>query len=175
MLSLAEWDALNEEASRSFELVDGVLHATPRPTTRHQITLKRLAAQLDAQLEPLGLECVPEVDVVLVESFPPVVRAPDLCVVSSAVLATEPDRLRPDQIVLVIEIVSPGSVRTDRVAKLSDYAQAGIPNYWIVDGVSLEAYRLVGSVHELAARGEAGVLRLTEPAPLTIELDALVA
>ena len=34
---------------------------------------------------------------------------------------------------LVVEVVSPGSVRTDRVAKRREYAAAGIPNYLIVD------------------------------------------
>ena len=36
-------------------------------------------------------------------------------------------------VVLVVEVVSPGSVRTDRVAKRREYATAGIPNYLIVD------------------------------------------
>ena len=36
-------------------------------------------------------------------------------------------------VVLVVEVVSPGSVRTDRVAKRREYAAAGIPNYLIVD------------------------------------------
>jgi Uma2 family endonuclease len=35
--------------------------------------------------------------------------------------------------VLVDEIVSPGSRRTDRVTKAYEYAKAGIEHYWIVD------------------------------------------
>ncbi|MGH3611494.1 MAG: Uma2 family endonuclease [Pseudonocardia sp.] len=32
-----------------------------------------------------------------------------------------------------MEVLSPGSHRTDHVAKRADYADAGIPHYWIVD------------------------------------------
>jgi Uma2 family endonuclease len=33
---------------------------------------------------------------------------------------------------LVVEILSPGSIRTDRVKKLKLYAAYGIPEYWII-------------------------------------------
>ena len=46
------------------------------------------------------------------------------------VRATHGDR---SDVRLVVETVSPGSVRTDRVAKRREYARAGIPNYLIVD------------------------------------------
>ena len=42
-------------------------------------------------------------------------------------------RVDPSDVVLVIEIVSPGSRRTDRVMKAYEYAKAGIEHYWIVD------------------------------------------
>ncbi len=34
---------------------------------------------------------------------------------------------------LIIEIVSPGSVRDDRVDKFMEYEQAGVKEYWIID------------------------------------------
>ena len=34
---------------------------------------------------------------------------------------------------LVVEVVSPGSVREDRVRKFSEYEQAGVLEYWLVD------------------------------------------
>lgn len=34
---------------------------------------------------------------------------------------------------LVLEVVSPDNPERDRVRKRTDYAQAGIPEYWIVD------------------------------------------
>ncbi len=47
---------------------------------------------------------------------------------------------RPD---LVVEIVSPSSVRYDRVIKMRWYAAIGIPEYWIVDSVARTLERLV--------------------------------
>jgi Uma2 family endonuclease len=41
------------------------------------------------------------------------------------------ERLRPDHVLLVIEIVSPGSETQDTTDKLGEYAKDGIPYYWI--------------------------------------------
>jgi Uma2 family endonuclease len=34
---------------------------------------------------------------------------------------------------LVVELVSDGSVRRDRLDKVAEYAQAGVPEYWLLD------------------------------------------
>ncbi len=34
---------------------------------------------------------------------------------------------------LVVEIVSPGSERTDRIAKYAEYERAGVAEYWLID------------------------------------------
>ena len=47
---------------------------------------------------------------------------------------------RPD---LVVEVISPSSLRHDRVTKLHWYAQIGVPEYWIVDGTSRTLEQLV--------------------------------
>jgi len=36
-------------------------------------------------------------------------------------------------VLLVVEIVSPGSEGVDTVTKRNEYAAAGIPQYWVVD------------------------------------------
>lgn len=59
-------------------------------------------------------------------------RDPDLIVVNHSVVDRNPVRVDPSDVVLVIEIVSPGSRRTDRVMKAFEYAKAGIGHYWIV-------------------------------------------
>src|SRR5262249_40767745 len=50
LLTLAEWDALPEDASRRYELVEGVLLVVPRPTPLHQLVMLRLGGELDRQL-----------------------------------------------------------------------------------------------------------------------------
>jgi Uma2 family endonuclease len=47
---------------------------------------------------------------------------------------------RPD---LAVEILSPSSVRYDRVKKLAWYASIGVPEYWIVDPSARSFERLV--------------------------------
>jgi len=41
--------------------------------------------------------------------------------------------MRPENILLVAEVVSPGSETTDRVFKPEQYAQAGIEFYWRIE------------------------------------------
>ena len=55
--------------------------------------------------------------------------------------------IRASEVVVAAEFVSPGSRRTDHVVKRAEYADAGIPHYWIVDldePVSLIACHLGG-------------------------------
>src|SRR5262245_16252403 len=50
-------------------------------------------------------------------------------------------------LLLVVEIVSPGSEALDEVTKLREYAAAAIPQYWVVDrdtAQTVTLYRLTG-------------------------------
>lgn len=171
LLSLDEWDAMPEDNSRRYELAEGVLQVSPRPAPRHQLAIMRLCAQLADQLPP-GLVPVPEVEVCLFRGYPATVRVPDIVVVPAS--ATETDRARFDaeDVVLAVEVISPGSARIDRVVKSAEYADAGIKNYWIVDlaePTTMTAYLLVDSEYE--EMGDAAdELVLDEPAPVTIDV-----
>ena len=74
---------------------------------------------------------------------------------------------------LVIENLSRGHEAADRVVKRTLYAQAGIPNYWILDAyqMSLECLALQGGQYALdqIGRGKARVTPSCFPG-LTIEL-----
>ncbi|GAB3812625.1 Uma2 family endonuclease [Micromonospora zhanjiangensis] len=52
-------------------------------------------------------------------------------------------------VVLVVEIVSPGSEAMDAVTKVREYASAGIPRYWVVDRDGAQTVTL----YELAGQG----------------------
>ncbi|MEU8327067.1 Uma2 family endonuclease [Micromonospora sp. NPDC048839] len=58
-----------------------------------------------------------------------------------------------EQVVLAVEVVSPGTRRRDRLEKPADYADAGIPHYWRIEQnpVHVYAYDLVDGRYELAA------------------------
>lgn len=70
----------------------------------------------------------------------------------------------------------PGTKVTDRVTKPAEYAQAGIPGYWIVDldppVVTMTAQVLVDGVYEVTGEGD-GVLRLITPIEAAIDLRRL--
>ncbi|MXP19790.1 Uma2 family endonuclease [Gordonia sp. HNM0687] len=129
LLSLDEWWALGEDQEVRVELQEGVRIVSPRPRPAHARVVLSLATQLSGQL-PAGLEVLIEVDVVIDPHTPATVRVPDLIVRRRSAVEFP---ITADQVVLAIEVMSPGSRRTDRVTKSSEYAEAGIPHYWIVD------------------------------------------
>jgi len=176
LLTLEEWDELPEDEYHGAELVDGVVVATPSPTPAHQDAVDELKPQLKAAFVSHGLAVVREIDVVLVAGFPPLVRQPDLVVVSRAIRQGNPKRFMATDVVLAVEIVSPGSRHIDRMHKLGEYAEARIPNYWIVDiegDPCLQAYSLAGDSYDLVG-DFTGTAQLTDPAPATIDLAALL-
>lgn len=164
LLSLEQWRALPDDGGVHVELQEGVLQVSPRPTPAHARILTDLLVALHAQL-PDGFEVLPEVELVIDRRSPATVRCPDLIV-----RATEADDSVIDagQVVLVVEIVSPGSKRTDRVTKRSEYAEIGIENYWIVDlDRTLTVLRLEGSEYtEMRCIGE-----YVTTAPFSLHID----
>jgi Uma2 family endonuclease len=77
---------------------------------------------------------------------------------------------------LVIESVSAGHERHDRLTKSRLYANFGIPNYWLVDTLrrTLECFVLDGDHYRQDATGrEAGVVRPSSFSGLEIQCHAL--
>ncbi|MFI2711439.1 Uma2 family endonuclease [Micromonospora sp. NPDC018662] len=79
-------------------------------------------------------------------------RIPDLVVWSKA--QADGVWLPTADVLLVVEIVSPGSEGTDTVTKRSEFAAAGIPQYWIVEqdpAQTVAMHRLAGERYEVRA------------------------
>lgn len=179
LLTLDDWAALPPDPSHRFELVEGVLVVVPRPAVLHQLAMVRLAAALQDQL-PDGLVAVGEVEVVVdsggTTASPATVRVPDVIVLPTAVAERNPARVAAHDVVVAVEILSPGTKATDRVTKQVEYAQAGVPGYWIVDldppVVTMTAQLLVDGVYEVTADGD-GVVQLITPIEVTVDLRRL--
>lgn len=129
LLTLAEWDTLADDPSRRCELIQGVLVVVPRPAPLHQRAMVRLATELDRQL-PDPLTALADVEVLIDATHPATVRVPDVVVVPTVVAERNPPRLDAGDVLLAVEIISSGTKRTDRVTKLTEYADAGIAGYW---------------------------------------------
>ena len=183
LLTVADFAALPEDEGHRWELLEGNLLMSPSPRPRHMAASARFDRQLAPQL-PSQLESVPDVDVDLALSpadQPGTVRLPDLVVVRRSALArVEADGtlLRASDVVIVVEIVSPGSQRMDTVVKRGEYSDAGIPYYWIINldrPVSLLACHLAGAFGYEDSGELTGRYDSTDPFPISIDLESLVA
>ena len=112
------------------ELIEGRLIMSPSPTSLHQTVLLILSEVfLQAARATNGIALVAPMDVVLADDA---ILQPDLLFVSQPRREIVKDRVEgpPD---LVVEILSAGTERRDRVEKLELYARYGVQEYWIVD------------------------------------------
>ena len=101
---------------------------------------------------------------------------PDVVVTTTARYEQNPPRCRASEIMLAVEILSDGSRRVDRVLKFSEYAEAGIPQYWIVDiaePTTLLAYALVDGAYELSTEATGRTELDVAGHAVELELDAL--
>lgn len=165
LLGLAEWDALNVPGHQTWELVDGKILVAPKAVPFHNRAVLKLGSLLDVSAPP-WITLI-ETEVVLETEAPSTVRVPDLMLVEASAYRKNPPRFTPEVIGLVVEVVSPGSRRTDYVAKRYDYELAKIPYYWIVD---LEQRKV--TCLELQ---QSGYVQLQIPAGDHVQLSAPVA
>ncbi len=121
---------LTDCMNRLVEFTDGYVQELPMPTCTHQVVLGHLYRLFHSWLEPEG-------GIVLFSALrlrirPGKFREPDLLVLRDTADIRRQDRywLGAD---LVLEVVSPDNPNRDFVTKRSDYAEAGIPEYWIAD------------------------------------------
>ncbi|MBF5001272.1 Uma2 family endonuclease [Nocardia sp. BSTN01] len=93
-----------------------------------------------------------------------------------AAVAADIPRAIGDDVSITVEILSPGTRRTDRVAKFAEYAEAGIEHYWLVDldaTPTLTAYRLDSGRYELVAEDQSEVRIDVTGTLVTLDLPAL--
>ncbi|XVU24850.1 Uma2 family endonuclease [Actinoplanes sp. CA-054009] len=138
---------LPDDAPR-VELWDGVLTVTPSPAGGHQKINWRLASWLEHNL-PVGYE--PQMAVGVVMGFRRKLE-PDAVIMHSPV-DEDHHYYEAEQVVVAIEIVSPGTRKTDRFTKPARYAEAGIPHYWRIEQhpIHIFAYDLRKGRYEPAA------------------------
>lgn len=112
-----------------YEVIDGNLIVTPPPSIQHQHVGTVLLTQLVAAAPP---EWTPIYDSYI--NYGGDGRVPDLLVVRREVLRDKGRKsFWPGELGLVVEIVSPSSRRTDRLAKPPEYADQGIELMWRVE------------------------------------------
>ncbi|MFG2908261.1 Uma2 family endonuclease [Kitasatospora sp. NPDC048286] len=159
------------QAPRHTELIDGALVFMMSPQRWwHGETIDELKTALRTQL-PKGVRVGREMSIKLDKRNRP---EPDLLVVRADFEGNR-TQFTPDEVLLVVEVVSPESAHRDRTVKVRKYAEAGIPHYWIVEeeGDGRSAVHVYELDQVTASYAPAGIFRgrLERPVPFPIAID----
>lgn len=164
---------LTERTNRLIEFTDGYVETLPMPTATHQIVLAALYDLFKPYVKARN-------GIVLFSGLRMRVREgkfrdPDLLLLRDRSDPRNQDRywLGAD---LVVEVVSPDDPDRDLVVKRRDYAEANVPEYWIVDPRSetITVLVLTGGryvEHGVFARGDTATSRLLDG--FTVEAAAV--
>ena len=179
MIIMANRDAIRRafdalpEGTRA-EIVDGEIIMSPFPNNPHQRVVRYLILLLAACV-PNGWEIEASGGLILDPDDQE--YQPDLYVAPASAWTDDQSGAQPDQVELVVEVVSIGrrDRNRDRVSKYRAYACAGIPLYLLVDRFEGEGYVTLFSnpegqryldKHEVPF-GE----KLMLPKPFEVEID----
>jgi Uma2 family endonuclease len=181
-LTAAEYAELPEDSDHNYELQDGHVIMSAKPVPDHQSAVGELYAQVRPQV-PGHLHLLLDVDLDLElapSTQPGTVRAPGLVIVSREAflrVRREGGFLRAAECVLAVEVHSASTRRTDQAIKHSEYADAGIGHYWMIDllsGPSLTACHLGGPFGYVNDAPAKGTFTTETPFPVEVDLSALV-
>ncbi|MEU3353372.1 Uma2 family endonuclease [Streptomyces sp. NPDC037389] len=156
---------------RRTELIDGSL-VFMSPQIKFHLRTMRLLENTLLDQAPDELDVLRDFSVRLNNRNRP---EPDVLVVPLDVdTGPKETRVRPEDVILAIEVVSEDSVERDREVKPRKYAAAGIPHFWLVeknDGLPVvyvyelapvaKSYALTGIYHD----------KLTLSVPFRIDID----
>ncbi len=137
------------------EIIDGELITSPRPAPRHALTSSVLLSDLMGPFHfgtggggegPGGWWILNEPELHLGKEEEEEIVVPDVAGWRRDRMPRLPEeeaffRMAPDW---VCEVVSPSTVRLDRVRKMAIYAREKVPHLWLIDPLArtLEVYRL---------------------------------
>jgi Uma2 family endonuclease len=165
----ADLQEIPDDNGHRYEIVDGSLYVSPGPSRPHQVAASRLVRML-ADAAPDHVEVLEAVDV----EMPHNVFQPDVVVLPAELAYAFGGPLKPDQVLLAAEVVSPSSRRLDRMVKPSVLAEHGVQAYWRVEltGPGTPAvvmHELSGAVYREVVTVSAGESVLVD-VPFPVEL-----
>lgn len=125
-----DYARLPDDGNR-YEIIDGEILVSPRPSLDHQHIVGNLYLALRPYVEALEIgDVYCEVDLLFPDGQ---YVSPDLLYLPATRRHGATKRgveAVPD---LVVEVLSPESAATDQVRKRRAYAELGVPEYWVVD------------------------------------------
>ncbi len=142
-LSFQEYLNYDDGTDNRYELVDGELVMVPLPSADHVDVIDLLSKAFEAQISQQKSPWLVKREVGVYIGTNPATgrelsRNPDLIVATAAQWIALKALKKPSAVLqtpplLVVEVVSPGSKKTDYESKESEYSNVGIPEYWIID------------------------------------------
>ncbi len=159
-----------------YELINGILMRRSSPSLIHHDVSRNLERKLDKFLleKPIGKFYHAPVDVYLDDNNSIV---PDLSFIKNErlFLTENKDYIAgaPD---LIVEIVSPGNIKRDRVEKMELYERFAVREFWLIDpkNRTVEVYVMLENVYALHAFLEIeGILQSTVLTGFEMEIKDL--
>jgi Uma2 family endonuclease len=169
----ADYLWLTRRTRRLVELAGGAIEVLAKPTERHQAIVAQLFLAVLAVVQRVGGR-------VLFAPFRLRLRSgrfrePDLLVLRSA---DDPRRHDAywDGADLVVEVVSEDDPERDTVVKRREYAEAGIREYWVVDGraETISVLSLEGGVYRERAFGRGTAATSLVLSGLAVDVGAVL-
>jgi len=142
--------ALPDDGKR-YEIIKGVLFVSNAPSYKHQYICMEIsvAMRIFVKKNNLGVVLAAPFEVHLSEDTRPV--QPDILFIRTERQPLAGAKFFSGAPDLVVEVISPSSVKTDRYDKFNAYEQYGVMEYWLVDpkGQTIEVYILSGGEYAL--------------------------
>lgn len=166
--TIEDLEALPDDGLR-YELDDGCLVVSPPPPTAHNMAATELAYLI---LSGYGSQFQAAADGALLFDSRNY-RQPDLLMIRRE--GAVPAYAGPGDVVLALDVMSPSSVRRDRLVKPAQYAAAGIPHFWRLEPLDrvLVTYTLDSDVYRETGRFTDEVV-IDEPVALRFRLAQLL-
>jgi Uma2 family endonuclease len=173
----ADWENLPDNGNR-YEIIEGHLYMTTAPSSFHQWIIQRFYRLVAIPAEDSGLAYSFLAPIgVFMHNISPV--QPDLLLV----LKTHANIIRDRRIYgvpdLIVEVMSPGSTDYDEGVKLQAYANAGVPEYVVIDPAkrTLTHYRLaeMGRFDKIGTYGESETITFACLPSISLHVGSLFA
>ena len=144
LYSFEEYLRYEEDPDRRYELVDGRLELMNPPTFRHILICDFIRDTFKVEINRLKLPWLAIREGGIRTGWRKS-RIADVYVVTTEQIAGSLDEsgILDTSPLLVVEVVSPDSVKRDYRYKRSEYAALGIAEYWIVDPIQQQVTILV--------------------------------
>lgn len=128
----ADYLRLPDDGKR-YEIIEGVLYVANAPGYDHQFTVAEITFhfQVFVREHELGRVLNSPFEVHLSEISRPV--QPDILFLTNEQQPPPGTRFFDGAPALIVEVISPSSIRLDRYTKFDAYERAGVAEYWLAD------------------------------------------